>query len=86
MAGGRLPTARGAHEALATALADQASWAARAGSAKELLAAMLTSRRAAANLAKQHDTRCALLMADTGLRAALLLLLQVMRCWIECFV
>lgn len=56
-AGGRAPTARAAHEALVTALADQASWAARATSAKELLAAMLASRRTAAELAKQHDTR-----------------------------
>ncbi len=56
-AGGRVPTARGAHEALVTALADQASWATRAASAKELLAAMLASRRSAAELAKQHDIR-----------------------------
>jgi hypothetical protein len=53
-----MPTARAAHEALVTALADQASWAARTTAAKELLAAMLASRRSAADLAKQHDIRC----------------------------
>lgn len=53
-----MPTARAAHEALVTALADQASWAARTTAAKELLAAMLASRRSAADLAKQYDIRC----------------------------
>ena len=56
-AGGRMPTARAAHEALVTALADQASWAARTTAAKELLAAMLASRRSTVDLAKQYDIR-----------------------------
>jgi hypothetical protein len=65
-AGGRMPTARAAHEALVTALADQASWAARTTAAKELLAAMLASRRSAADLAKQYDIRCREIHASLG--------------------
>ncbi len=57
-AGGRNATARAAYEALKASLAEQATWTQRAASAKELLAAMLASRRTAAKLALEFDIRC----------------------------
>ena len=57
--GGRNATARTAYETLKAALADQATWTQRAAGAKELLAAMLGSRRQAAKLALDYDIRCA---------------------------
>lgn len=61
-AGGRNATARTAYETLKAALADQATWTQRAASAKELLAAMLASRRNAAKLALEYDIRYVLIM------------------------
>lgn len=57
--GGRNATAVTAYETLKAALADQATWTQRAAGAKELLAAMLGSRRQAAKLALEYDIRCA---------------------------
>ncbi len=58
-AGLRVPTPQQAHETLVQALQEQASWEQRARTAKELLKELLTSRREAADLAAQYDTRCA---------------------------
>ena len=56
-AGLRVPTPQQAHETLVQALQEQASWEQRARTAKELLKELLTSRREAADLAAQYDTR-----------------------------
>ncbi len=56
----RLPTPQQAHDTLVHALQEQASWEQRARSAKELLKELLISRREAADLAVQYDTRCVL--------------------------
>ncbi len=56
--GMRLPTPQQAHDTLVHALQEQASWEQRARSAKELLKELLISRREAADLAAQYDTRC----------------------------
>ncbi|BDA41097.1 probable inactive ubiquitin carboxyl-terminal hydrolase 54 at C-terminar half [Coccomyxa sp. Obi] len=55
--GMRLPTPQQAHDTLVHALQEQASWEQRARSAKELLKELLISRREAADLAAQYDTR-----------------------------
>lgn len=52
-----MPTPQQAHETLVQALQEQASWEQRARTAKELLKELLTSRREAADLAAQYDTR-----------------------------
>ena len=53
----RAPAAGQAHDALVSALQDQANWEARAKAAKDLLNEMLQSRREAADLARHYDIR-----------------------------
>lgn len=56
-AGTRVPSPQQAHETLVQALQEQASQEERAKAAKQLLKEMLVSRREAADLATQYDTR-----------------------------
>jgi hypothetical protein len=55
--GGRLPSAEGALQQLASALSDQVAWEGRARVARDMLARLLDSRREAAELAERYDTR-----------------------------
>ncbi len=61
--GGTPPSAVASHMALVQALEDQASWEARARSAKELLNQMLQSRKEAKELERDYDIRPVPLMA-----------------------
>ena len=70
-AGSRVPTPQAAADTLVAALQEQADWEARARAAKELLGDMLRSRREAADLAAQYDTRCVTFLQVPHLAALL---------------